>query len=365
MSAIASLAEEAAAPDPGERIAVAAHEIRTPLGGVLALADLILAEDLPEAARGHANALKAAAEHLFEVASGLIGGAPLREPCAIDLGRFLETVSAPIAARCAAKGLAFRASRGPGVPNAVTADESALRRIVDNLADNALRATSQGSIELAVERLAGAADTVTLRFALRDTGRGVGPSPERLFQPYVQGAGPNGAAGLGLALVSRLARDMGGRAEAADRPAGGAEVAVTLKLRAAQPATAGRPLRVLVAEDNAINRRVAATLLEHFGHEFEMVEDGAAAVAAVAGGGYDLVLMDAVMPTLDGLSATRAIRAMDGPLGRIRIVGLTARAFDEEIAAFRAAGADAVVTKPIAVTELWRALDGGGERRAG
>jgi CheY-like chemotaxis protein len=362
MSAIASVAAAAdGAPDPGRRIAEAAHEIRTPLGGVLALADLILAEDLPEAARGHADALKAAAEHLFEVASGLIGGAPDRtEARVLDVDRFLQRVCAPIAARCALKELAFRLSRGPGVPDAVMADEGALRRIVENLADNALRATSAGSIEFAVGRVCGDAETVTLRLAMRDTGPGVGPAPESLFDPYVQGEGATGAAGLGLSLVSRLARAMDGRADAADRPGGGAEVGVTLRLgTVGLPRAQSAPLRVLVAEDNAINRRVAATLLEHFGHAFEIVEDGAAAVAAVAAGGYDLVLMDAVMPTLDGLAATRAIRAMEGPVSRIRIVGLTARAFDHEIAAFVAAGADAVVTKPIAVTELWRAIDGG------
>lgn len=366
MSAKAALAETepSQAPDADRRIAVAAHEIRTPLGGILALADLILAEDLSEGARGHANALKAAAEHLFSISSSLLGGAGPQAPQPVDLELFIARVAPPIAARAAAKGLAFRATRAPGTPARVLADEASLRQIVDNLADNALRATEAGSIELLVERLAGDAGTATLRLSVRDTGPGLGPDAHRLFKPFVQGDGPSGAAGLGLSVVAALAARMGGEAFAADRPAGGADVSVTLRLGALEPEAANGPTRVLVAEDNAINRRVAGTLLEHFGCAFDMVENGAEAVAAVAGGGYDLVLMDAVMPTLDGLSATRAIRAMDGPAAAVRIVGLTAHAFDEDIAAFLKAGADAVVTKPISVAELWRVIDGGA-RKAG
>ncbi|MFC3690800.1 response regulator [Chenggangzhangella methanolivorans] len=364
MSAKAIPVDDMPAPQSADRrIAVAAHEIRTPLGGILALADLLLAEDLSEGARGHANALKAAAEHLFGLSTSLLGGAVPTAPKALDVDLFLARVSPPLAARAAVKGLAFRAVRAPGAPDRVLADEAALRQIVDNLADNALRATESGSVELAIERVSGDAETVTLRIALRDTGPGVGPRPELLFAPFAQGDGAQGAAGLGLAVVADLARGMGGEAQAFDRPSGGAEVAVTLRLGALDVRAANGPIRVLVAEDNAINQRVVGTLLEHFGHGFDVVENGAAAVAAVGGGDYDLVLMDAVMPTLDGLAATRAIRAMEGPVGAIRIVGLTARAFDEDIAAFLEAGADAVVTKPISVAELWRAIDVG-ERQA-
>lgn len=366
MSALSSLANDTGAPDPAHRIAVAAHEIRTPIGGILALADLILAEDLTEAARGHVNALKSSAEHLFDIASGLIGGAAPAGAAALSLDQFMARVAPPIAARAAMKGLAFRVVRAPGVPERVMADEGALRQIIDNLADNALRATEAGALELAIDRVASDHETVTLRFALRDTGPGFGADPDRLFAPYVQGDGPGGAAGLGLSLVASLARRMDGRADAFDRPGGGAEVCVTLRLGAiAGPGADGAPLKVLVAEDNPVNRRVAGALLEQFGHAFDMVDNGAAAVAAAASGGYDLVLMDAVMPTLDGLAATRAIRAMSGDVGRVRIVGLTARAFDHEIASFLAAGADAVVTKPISVAELWRAIDGGSAHRAG
>jgi len=357
MSATASLADAAPAVDASHRIAVAAHEIRTPLGGILALADLLLAEDLTEVARGHAAALKTAAEHLLGVATTLLGapGASKAEPLDIDL--FLGRVAPPLAARAVAKGLVFRATRGPGVPDRVMAEEGALRQIVENLADNALRVTDRGSVELAIERVEGDARSVTLKLAVRDTGPGLGSSPEKLFSPYVQGAAAAGAAGLGLSLVAELAARMGGHAEAADRPAGGAEVAVVVRLAAADATPrAGGPLRILVAEDNAVNQRVIGTLLDHFGHLYDIVEDGAAAVEAAAGQAYDIVLMDAAMPRLDGLAAAKAIRALRGPAANVRIVGVTARAFDSEIRAFLSAGADAVVTKPISVAELWRAI---------
>lgn len=360
MSATASLVCESDASDPERRIAVAAHEIRTPLGGILALADLLLAEDLSEVARGHASALKVAAEHLFGVASSLLGGVTAEGgPGPLDLEAFLDRVAPSLAARAALKQLAFRVTRGPGVPNRVIADEGALRQIIENLADNALRATRSGSIELGVERLSGDARSVTLRIVVRDTGSGLGDDPERLFEPFVQGDNSRGAAGLGLALVAELAASMDGRLEAANRPTGGAEVGAVVRLEAVTPPQAENgdaPGRVLVAEDNAINRRVIATLLDHFGLAYDMAVDGETAVAAVAGGGYGLVLMDATMPKLDGLDAARAIRALPAPLNAVRIVGVTARAFDHEIAAFKAAGVDAVVTKPLSVAELWRAI---------
>ena len=364
MSATASLADAAPAVDATHRIAVAAHEIRTPLGGILALADLLLAEDLTEAARGHAAALKTAAEHLLGVATTLLGAPEQPKPAPVEIDAFLSRVAPPLAARATAKGLVFRALRGPGVPDRVTAEEGALRQIVENLADNALRVTDRGSVEFAIERVGGDARSVTLKLAVRDTGPGLGGSPERLFEPYAQGAAAPGAAGLGLALVSELAHRMGGHAEANDRSSGGAEVAAVVRLEAAEPEPhASRPLRILVAEDNAVNQRVIGTLLDHFGHLHDIVEDGAAAVEAAAGQAYDIVLMDAAMPRLDGLAAARAIRALRGPAAKVRIIGVTARAFDSEIRAFLAAGADAVVTKPISVAELWRAIAIEPERR--
>ncbi|GLK77514.1 hypothetical protein GCM10008171_27680 [Methylopila jiangsuensis] len=360
MSATASFAEDCEAPDPARRIAVAAHEIRTPLGGILALADLLLAEELSEAARGHAAALKTSAEHLLSVASALLGAdmAPRRAE-EVELDAFLARVAPALEARARSKALDFTVLRAPGAPARVIANEAALRQIVENLADNALRATASGSVSLAIEPVACDGAEATLRIVVRDTGPGLGPTPERLFQPFVQGESARGAAGLGLALVAEIARGMGGGVEARNRPEGGAEVAARLRLAMPRrPAPAGRPRRVLVAEDNAVNRRVIATLLEHFDLAFDMAMDGAEALAAVSAGGYDLVLMDATMPTLDGLEATRAIRALPAPHGAIRVVGVTARAFPHEIAAFRAAGADEVVTKPLSVAELWRAIAG-------
>ncbi|WP_020187256.1 response regulator [Methylopila sp. 73B] len=367
MIATASHVDDDLAPSADRRIAVAAHEIRTPLGGILALADLLLAEDLSEAARGHAAALKTAAEHLFGVASTLLGASAPQPRRELDFAVFLARVAPALSARAALKGLAFAATLDPRLPESALADEGALRQIVENLADNALRVTDRGRIELALEWAAEDEASVTLRIVVRDTGPGLGQRPERLFEPFVQGEGAPGGAGLGLSLVATLARDMGGGAAAANRPEGGAEVIATARLDRVTPAPP--PLcglrRVLVAEDNAVNQRVLGTLLEHFGLVFDIAPDGEAAVAAVATGRYDLVLMDATMPKMDGLDATRTIRALPAPLGHIRIVGVTARAFAEEIAAFRAAGVDDVVTKPISVGDLWSAIGAGAEQAEG
>ncbi|MET0314336.1 MAG: response regulator [Hansschlegelia sp.] len=346
------------------KIEEAAHEIRTPLGGLLALADLLLAEDLTDSARGHAEAMKDAARHLLGVATTLLGGTETGA-ASLDLGRFLDRTAPPVAARAAVQGLSFQVLRGPDVPDRVTADESWLRQIIDNLADNALRATRSGGIELVIDRVGEDASGALVRFAIRDTGPGLGDDPEALFARYAQGDEP-GAAGIGLSLVARFAHRMGGRIEAANRPDGGAEVAVVVRLATeTAPAQASGPqLKILIAEDNVVNQRVVATILNQFGHAYDIVEDGEAAVAAASTGAYDLVLMDAAMPDLDGLGATRRIRSMAAPAADVRIVGVTARAFEHEIAAFMAAGADAVVTKPISVAELWRAI-GSEARKAG
>jgi CheY-like chemotaxis protein len=350
---------------PSERkIEEAAHEIRTPLGGLLALADLLLAEDLTETARGHAEAMKNAARHLLGVATTLLGGAE-SGAASLDMGQFLDRTAPPIAARAAVQGLSFQMLRGPDVPDRVLAEESWLRQIIYNLADNALRATRSGGIELAIDRVGEDANGALVRFAIRDTGPGLGDDPEALFARYAQGDEP-GAAGIGLSLVERFARRMGGRVEAANRPEGGAEVAAVVRLAAeAVPVRlGGSQLKILIAEDNSVNQRVVATILNQFGHAYDIVEDGEAAVTAAATGAYDLVLMDAAMPNLDGLGATRRIRSLATPAAGVRIVGVTARAFAHEIADFIAAGADAVVTKPISVAELWRVI-GADARKVG
>lgn len=369
--------------DERDRIAAVAHELRTPLSGILALADILAANALPEQ-REHVEALKAAAQHLRTVASDLLDEERLKHaPLALqetpfNLDLLLNAIAVPCQARAAAQGITFRLEQETTMPVRVAGDAVRLRQMIENLLDNAFKVTKRGEICLRIETHNLTEDGLDLRISVADTGAGLSHDDlEHLFRPYAQGAQAVGGAGLGLSLVHRFAKAMGGRVFAEGRAEGGAIFGVHVRLKRAQePATApqnrrresqGRSsytgperrkrLHILVAEDNPINRIVAGTILDQFGHQHSMVTDGAAAISAVQRGGVDLVLMDAKMPVMDGLTATTAIRGLHGMHGDIPVIAVTAHAFAHEVEAFRAAGADAVITKPLSVRSLWQAIE--------
>jgi CheY-like chemotaxis protein len=359
------------------RIAGVAHELRTPLNGLLALAEQLLQTPLSATQRSHVEAMRAAACHLHAVASDVLDvsrlqeAAPTLDSRAIDIGEFFSGIGAPFAARAAAKGLVFEIDIAPDVPRGISGDPVRLRQMVENLADNALKVTDRGEVRVAVTAAPASAPEFTrLTVTVIDTGPGLGTGEsDALFAPFVQGIHARGGAGLGLALVRGFAEAMGGATFAADRPQGGAAVGFTVELKALvaseqpdregteAPARRKGPLRILVAEDNPVNRVVIGTILDQFGHSHDMVFNGSAAVAAVSRGDYDLVLMDKKMPVLDGLAATRAIRALATRGGTIPVIGVTAGVFKHEIEEFHAAGAEAVVTKPVSVRALWQAIE--------
>jgi len=353
-------------------IAIAAHELRTPLGPMLALCDLVLAGPLDETQRARIIALREAAEHLRATATTLLDRAragadpavPSRD-APVDLAALLDTLAEGYAARARAQGLGWEATREGDFGMSVAGDAVRLRAMVENLADNAFKVTSRGSVRLHAA-LEPQGEGARLRVELHDGGPGLPPGgAEPLFAPYVTGDAAHGA-GLGLAVLRAFAEGMGGRAFARNGEGGGAIFGFEVPLRratarpespaappvAASPATS---LSVLIAEDNPANGQVLSVLVERFGHRPLLVGNGAEALARVEAGGVDLVLMDAEMPVLDGLAATRAIRALPGPLSGVPVIGVTAHG-GEAAARFRDAGADAVIAKPLDVAELLAAI---------
>ena len=260
--------------------------------------------------------------------------------------------------RAEAAGAGLRVSYAGDPAHAAMIDGARLRQVLDALLDRAFRAGGPGGVELALAAAA-APEGLRVNVQVRDAGPALGPEAlQAVFAPFAA-VSPGAGGGMALALAHQVVQAMGGRLTAAAGPGAGATLALDLVLaRAPAPATAAeaphakpagldRPAHVLVVDDNATNRMVAQTLCRIYGASSEAAVDGVEAVELAGSGAFDLVLMDIRMPRMDGVQATRAIRALVGAPGRLPIIALTANAEPEAAAEYLAAGMDAVVEKPI------------------
>jgi CheY-like chemotaxis protein len=355
-----------------------AHDIRTPLTGILALAELLASSDLGERERQWANAVKSGAEHLAELTTLIVDGAKAdvtgltlrREPFAPR--RLSEAVGRALSARAETKGIKADIAIARDLPGLVAGDELRLRTALENLADNAVKFTDRGGVAFAVSAEAAARGRVRLVFAVSDSGIGLTkPELKRLFRPFAQAseavARRYGGAGLGLVFVKRIAKAMGGDLTVTSTPGRGStfRLAVLAQRLNARPGLAetggarpapGRSLHILCAEDNPYGRVVMNTILTELGHRTDFAETGEAAVQAVARGGYDVVLMDVALPILDGLAATRRIRALAGDAGRTPVIGISGRTEPGDEATAQAAGMNFYFTKPVSPSRLAQAL---------
>jgi len=368
-----------AAASPGRAIeatlAELAHEIRTPLTGILALGELLTTSDLGERERGWAAAIKTTAEHLAMLTSLIVDsaradakGLVLRREL-IRPRRLAQALAVSLAARADAKGLKAEVVIAADLPEGVIGDPLRLRGALENLIDNAVKFTERGNVALAVTAERAARGRVRLRFTVSDSGVGLTAAEiRRLFRPFAQASDQTarrfGGAGLGLAFVKRIAKAMGGDLTVTSKPGSGSSFRLTATFdQVAAPAAERegamaplRPLNILCAEDNPYGRVVLNTILTELGHRADFVGTGTAAVEAAARGGYDVVLMDVTLPGLDGLEATRRIRALDRPAGGVLLIGISGRANAADEAAGRAAGMDGYLVKPISPAVLTRML---------
>jgi len=378
---------KAVAPDVVQAaLAAFAHEVRTPLTGILAISDLLATSDLGERERRWADTIKAGAEHLASLATVFVdaartgkGGSTLRQDL-FDLRTLARSAGDSLAGRAAAKGLQAQVDISEKLPGLVVGDPVRLRAALENLIDNAVKFTDQGGAALAVapwrpakdERKGKAKDKgrVGIAFAVSDSGIGLTMAEiKRLFRPFTQAnvtiASRFGGAGLGLSSVKQLARAMGGDITVAPRRGGGATFTLTVSLEAAGSGKSRKgkngsepeavtALRVLSVEDNPFGRVVLNTILTELGHHAEFIGRGEDAVGRLAQGAFDAVLMDMVLPGIDGVEAIRRIRTLPTPLAQIPIIGVSGRGEDE--AASREAGADAFLVKPVSPRALATAL---------
>jgi signal transduction histidine kinase/CheY-like chemotaxis protein len=367
-------------------LAVMSHEIRTPLNGVLTVAEILARRLQQNELTPYVQTILASGQTLLRLLTDALdfsradaGHLELQqEPFCVST--LLDDVASLWTAPAAEKALDFSVRyQGPADLWAL-GDEVRLKQVFNNLIGNALKFTDRGAVRV---RVTAVRDDVYVRMDVEVADTGPGVDDERLphiFHPFVQeDAGrAKGGTGLGLAICRELVERMDGAIHASHTPGGG--LTVRFDVTAFHAALAGRPeapsepaaapaspprrLHVLIVDDNATNRLVAETLCSMFECTSHSVADGAEAVDAMGSGAYDLVLMDIKMPQMDGLEATRHIRALPGPASAAPIVALTANADPWDAAEYLEAGMDAVVEKPIKPAALLAAMSAALETRA-
>jgi PAS domain S-box-containing protein len=377
-------AAERAGRAKSEFLATMSHEIRTPMNGVFGLAEVLLETPLDPRQQEMLRSIRESGNALLEILNAILDWSRIEEgrleverrPLdVVEIARDVVTVLGP---QAKASGLSLRVTVAPGTAMTALGDAGRVRQVLFNLVGNALKFTNEGHVGILVTESAPSptAPDGACRVEVSDTGIGIAAQDlERLFQRFTQVDASTtrrfGGSGLGLAISRELVRAMGGTLTVDSAPGRGSTFAVELphgpkgvaraldgeRVRAAR---AARPLRVLLAEDNPVNQRVASALLARDGHEVEVAFNGREAVAACARATWDLVLMDVQMPEMDGFDATRAIRDAEGKNGALRvpIIALTASAMPEDRSACLAAGMDDVLTKPVTGDSLRRVLGG-------
>lgn len=364
----------------GAALADLAHDIRTPLTGIVAMSELLFASDLPEREQRWAQAIKDAANHLAQLTTLVVDaaraeatGLVLRhEPFALK--SLVTSIADSLAARASGKSLKPGIVIPRDLPERAIGDAVRLRSALENLIDNAVKFTERGTVELKVSVAKAAGGAVRLTFAVTDSGIGIVASDlKKLFRPFSQAnddvSRRYGGAGLGLVFVKRIATAMGGTLDVKSAPGRGSTFTLTVPVQAEAAAprkgakTRGKSpepvgLRVLCVEDNPYGRVVLNAVLTELGHRITFAGTGEQAVELVKQGGYDAVLMDLVLPGIDGLEASRRIRALSPPEGRIPIVGLSGKTDSNDAEAATAAGMNGYLRKPASPAELHEMLGG-------
>ena len=372
---------EAASRAKSRFLAHMSHEVRTPMNGVVGMTELLLAEDQPAAMRARLQLVRRSADAMMAIVNDLLDFSKIEaghlqlEALPFDAAELAADAVGLFDAAARAKGLPLTLRVTGTKPMRLLGDAMRLRQVLTNLVSNALKFTTAGAVELALDVQPAGDERARLRASVRDSGIGVSADQrEHIFEAFVQADSTTtrrfGGTGLGLAICRQIVQAMQGTLTVADAEGGGSVFTLDVVLpRAPQAESAGAlaasaaldaGLRVLLAEDNEVNREVIGAMLERMGCVATLVEHGQAAVQALAASerGFDLVLMDVEMPVMDGFEALRVARRMeiDGRVPRQRIVAVTAGAFESDRERCLAAGFDDYVAKPVRWGDLETAL---------
>jgi two-component system, sensor histidine kinase len=355
-------------------LAAFAHDIRTSLTGILALGELLSSSNLGERERRWATGIKTSAEHLAAL-TALVVDAAKAETGSLTLQqevfrprRLGEVLAESLEARAQTKGLDAEVTVGSTMPDLVVGDAVRLRAALENLIDNAVKFTTNGAVRLDADAAPAKRGHIKLILAVSDSGIGLTPAEiKRLFRPFSQAnadiARRYGGSGLGLAVVKRLARLMGGDLTVTSASGRGSRFCFTAVLPLASAEMAQersarqifspptRRLAILCVEDNPYGRVILNTILTELGHHTDFAASGEEAVAA-AMRGYDVVLMDLTLPDIGGLEAARRIRALPGAAASTPIIGISGRSELGDEQAAQAAGMNFYLRKPLSPSAL-------------
>jgi two-component system sensor histidine kinase/response regulator len=357
-----------------EFLANMSHEIRTPMNAIIGLAHLALKTDLNHRQRDYLTKVSGAAQSLLRIVNDVLDVSKIEagqlqlEHIRFNVHTIFDDLISIVGHRIAEKGLELRMDVGSELPEQLLGDPLRLSQVLLNLANNAVKFTPRGFVAVHASVIEHADDDVRVRFAIEDSGIGLtGEQAARLFRPFVQADSSTtrqfGGTGLGLSISKRLVDLMGGEIGVTSEPGRGSIFWFTVRLKRAPapeqaPLTTGAPVppnlrgaRILLAEDNPINQQVALELLQGAGAQVDLASSGREAVEAVQARDYDAVLMDLQMPLMDGLQATRAIRAQ-ARLRDLPIVAMTASVMAGDRDRCLEAGMTDHISKPVSVDQL-------------
>ena len=372
-------AAEAANRSKSDFLANMSHEIRTPMNGVLGMLQALQHSGLSPAQMAMCETMARSGDALLRVVNDILDGARLEAgklplmPAPTDVVQLVRDVADLMRAAAAEKGIAIQVDTGGWQPPAVLVDPLRLRQIVTNLLSNAVKFSDHGTVSVGLQCRAQPDARVALAICVRDQGQGIASEAlAGLFTRFGQTEGGRrraGGTGLGLAISRDLARLMGGDIEAESRRGEGSAFTLRLTPEVAPPdgtaaeavpplANAARARDILIAEDDEMNRMVMSSFLQPTGHRFRFAHDGREVIEATRQHRFDLILMDASMPVMDGVAATAAIRAAEAGTGRrTPIIALTAHAMTGDRERYLGAGMDGYVSKPIDRQVLFEEID--------
>ncbi len=367
---------EIAAVTKSEFLATMSHEIRTPLNSIIGFTDLLLEDErLNESQRRQISLVHSSGQALLTVVNDVLDISRIEagridlheEPFAIEA--LIDNTVSITRSGAEAKGLSLNVVRDPKLAKFYLGDEHRLRQVLLNLINNGVKFTPSGSVSVTASLQQRDAAKDLLRFAITDTGEGIAEENQhRLFQDFSQADASvtrrHGGTGLGLAISKRLVEAMGGSIGVVSDQGKGStfwfEITLSqsetprVKEREAQQST--RAAKILLVEDVPVNQELACAILRRDGHEVDTADNGEEAVEAVKANAYDLVLMDIQMPKMDGITATRIIRELPSPQGKVPIIATTANVLPGQVKQCLQAGMDGHVGKPINQLELKTAI---------